>query len=155
MASAGFELLEWAAAGNDLLDRSRKAISGAASENVRQLVARIPEAVLSSDATILVVFAGQYSAGKLTIIKALTGREDIAIGAGITTEKSHTYDWDGLKVVDTPGVHTELRPDHDEVTYRAIADADLLVFVVTNEMFDSHLASTSVRSLSRRTNRMR
>ena len=87
----------------------------------------------------MLVFAGQYSAGKSTILKALTGREDIATGAGITTEKALTYNWEGIKVVDTPGVHTELRLDHDEITYRAIADANLLVFVVTNELFDSHL----------------
>ena len=86
------------------------------------------------------VFAGQYSAGKSSIIKMLTGRTDIAIGAGITTQEAHTYEWKGLEVVDTPGIHTELRQDHDEISYDAIASADLLVFVVTNELFDSYLA---------------
>ena len=43
-------------------------------------------------------------------------------------------------MVDTPGIHTELRPDHDEITYEAISKADLLVFVITNELFDSHIA---------------
>ena len=140
MASTRFELLEWTAAGSDLLQRSRKTLSSAPSEMVRQLAGRIPETILSDDNAVVVVFAGTYSAGKSTIIKALTGRDDIAIGAGIVTELAHTYTWEGVKVVDTPGVHTELRPDHDEVTYRTIADADLLVFVVTNELFDSHLA---------------
>lgn len=89
---------------------------------------------------IRLVFAGQYSAGKSSIMKMLTGRDDIAIGAGITTQKAHTYDWNGLQVVDTPGIHTQLRHDHDEISYRAIAGADMLVFVVTNELFDAHLA---------------
>src|SRR5437867_6285462 len=140
MGSAKFEVLEWASVGNDLLERSRTKLASAPSDKVRQLAGRITTKVLSDDGSVVLVFAGQYSAGKSTIIKALTGREDIAIGAGITTEKAHTYDWDGVRVVDTPGVHTKLRPDHDEITYRAIADADLLVFVVTNELFDSHLA---------------
>lgn len=140
MASMNFAVLEWAVAGNELLERSRKKLSAAPSEKVQQLAGRIPATVLSADSTVVVVFAGQYSAGKSTIMKALTGRDDIAIGAGITTEKAHIYDWDGVRVVDTPGVHTELRPDHDEITYRSIANADLLVFVVTNELFDSHLA---------------
>ena len=35
--------------------------------------------------TIKLVFAGQYSAGKSSILRLLTGRDDIAIGAGITT----------------------------------------------------------------------
>ena len=33
-----------------------------------------------------------------------------------------------------------MRPDHDRLTYRAISEADLLVFVVTNEQFDAHIA---------------
>lgn len=140
MAFTKFEVLEWAAAGNELLERSRNKLSSSPSETVRLLAGRIPTAILSAENSVVLVFAGQYSAGKSTIMKALTGRDDIAIGAGITTEKPHTYDWEGVKIIDTPGVHTELRPDHDEITYRSIAEADLLVFVVTNELFDSHLA---------------
>lgn len=135
-----FKILEWATAGNRLLERSRKKLSSAPNEKVRALAGRIPTTVLSEDKAVTLVFAGQYSAGKSTIMKALTDREDIATGAGITTEEANTYEWEGVKVIDTPGVHTELRPDHDEITYRAIADADLLVFVATNELFDSHLA---------------
>lgn len=92
-----------------------------------------------SDA-IRLVFAGQYSAGKSSILKMLMGRADIAIGADITTQQAHTYDWNGIEVVDTPGIHTQLRPDHDEISYEAIASADMLVFVVTNELFDSYMA---------------
>ena len=90
--------------------------------------------------TIRLVFAGQYSAGKSTILKMLTGRTDIAVGAGITTQKTHIYNWNGLEVIDTPGIHTELRPDHDAISYEAIASADMLVFVITNELFDSYIA---------------
>ena len=92
-------------------------------------------------AAIRLVFAGQYSAGKSSILKMLTGRTDIAIGADITTQQAHTYDWNGIEVVDTPGIHTQLRPDHDEISYDAIASADMLVFVVTNELFDSYMAA--------------
>ena len=89
---------------------------------------------------IKLVFAGQYSAGKSTIIKMLTGNESIATGAEITTQEAHSYEWNGLEITDTPGVHTTLRPDHDEISYEAIASADMLVFVVTNELFDSYIA---------------
>ncbi|EFQ23013.1 GTP-binding protein HSR1-related [Aminomonas paucivorans DSM 12260] len=140
MATEKFELYQWTTIGNDLLFRSRQCLATAPSEKIQMLSGRVPTEVCSSGKSVNLVFAGQYSAGKSSIMKVLTGREDIAIGAGITTEKTHTYDWGGITVVDTPGVHTQLRPDHDEITYRAIADADLLVFVVTNELFDSHLA---------------
>lgn len=89
---------------------------------------------------IKLVFVGQYSAGKSSILKMLTGRSDIAVGAGITTQETNTYEWNGMKVIDTPGIGTEIRLDHDAISYKAIAEADMLVFVITNELFDSHLA---------------
>lgn len=73
----------------------------------------------SENEKIRLVFAGQYSAGKSSIT-LLTGRDDIAIGGGITTQESHSYEWKGLEVIDTPGIHTELRPDHDEISYAQI-----------------------------------
>ncbi|MEF9916772.1 MAG: GTPase [Lachnospiraceae bacterium] len=94
----------------------------------------------SESNSIRLVFAGQYSAGKSSILKMITNREDIATGAGITTQYAHNYDWNGLEVIDTPGIHTKLRPDHDAISYDAIASADMLVFVVTNELFDSYIA---------------
>ncbi|MDD4324256.1 MAG: GTPase domain-containing protein [Eubacteriales bacterium] len=140
MSKLTFELLEWANSGNDLLDRSHRVLSNVPSDKIREMVKKIPPTILPPDAPVKVVFAGQYGAGKSTIMKVLTGRDDIATGPGITTQEAHTYNWNGVELVDTPGVHTKLRPDHDEISYRAIADADLLVFLVTNELFDSHLA---------------
>ena len=89
---------------------------------------------------IKIVLTGQYSAGKSSIIKMLTHRDDIQIGAGITTENANTYDWNGIEIIDTPGIHTELRKDHDEISYKAISEADILMFVTTNELFDSNIA---------------
>jgi small GTP-binding protein len=83
-----------------------------------------------------VAFVGQYSAGKSTMISALTGRRDIHIGADITTDKTATYDWNGIKLIDTPGLFTD-RKDHDEITYEAIRQSDLLVFSLTYMLFDS------------------
>ena len=96
----------------------------------------IPDSVYEDGKPISVVFAGQFSAGKSTILKALTGIEDIEVGAGVKTTQTHSYDWNGIQVVDTPGIHTVLHPDHDEITYEAIANADMLVYVVTQELFD-------------------
>ncbi len=98
------------------------------------------QADAENEEPIKLVFAGQYSAGKSTILKMLTGDENIAIGAGITTQQANAYNWKGLSVIDTPGIHTQLRPDHDAISYDAIANADMLVFVVTNELFDDFLA---------------
>ncbi|MEG4055017.1 MULTISPECIES: GTPase [unclassified Microcoleus] len=81
-------------------------------------------------------FVGQYSAGKSTIISAMTGRRDIRIDADIATDKTTNYDWNGIKLIDTPGLFTD-RQDHDEITYEAINKSDLLVFCLTYMLFDS------------------
>lgn len=135
------EIHDWAGRGQGLLERVNSTIEAAPSDQVRSLLTRLPKSVIPDDGAVRIVFAGQYSAGKSSMLKVMTGREDIAVGASITTQEAHEYDWNGVSIVDTPGVHTELRPDHDAVTYEAISGADLLVFVVTNELFDSHLAS--------------
>ncbi|MBQ6297468.1 MAG: GTPase domain-containing protein [Selenomonadaceae bacterium] len=100
--------------------------------------ANLPKNFPDDDGKIKLVFVGQYSAGKSSIIKMLTG-EDVAIGAAITTQDSTPYEWNGLEIIDTPGIHTELRPDHDEITYDQINHAALLIFVITNEGFSQRM----------------
>ncbi|HEV2853137.1 MAG TPA: GTPase [Thermoanaerobaculia bacterium] len=82
-------------------------------------------------------FVGQYSAGKSSIISALTGRDDIAISADITTDRCTPYDWlgAGIRLVDTPGLYTEYQ-DHDEMTKQEIERSDLLAFCITVALFD-------------------
>ncbi|MEB3310713.1 MAG: GTPase [Snowella sp.] len=85
-----------------------------------------------------IAFIGQYSAGKSTIISALTGDKSIKIGSDITTDQATDYHWQGIKIVDTPGIGTE-RQDHDVVTYEAIKQADLLIFCTTHMLLDNHI----------------
>ncbi len=88
------------------------------------------------DGVLSVAFIGQYSAGKSTIISALTDNRDIKIDADIATDKTTSYDWNGIKIIDTPGLFTD-RQDHDAITYEAIDQSDLLVFCLTYMLFDS------------------
>ena len=88
---------------------------------------RLPKTFPDDSGKIKLVFVGQYSAGKSSIIKMLTG-EDVAIGAAITTQDSTPYEWNGLEIVDTPGIHTE-----------QINHAALLIFVITNEGFSQRM----------------
>ena len=85
---------------------------------------------------ISVAFIGQYSAGKSTIISALTDKRDIKIDADIATDRTTSYEWNDIKLIDTPGLFTD-RLDHDAITYEAIDQADLLVFSLTYMLFDS------------------
>ena len=94
---------------------------------------------INPDKMLNIVFVGQYSAGKSSIIKMLTENKDIKIGAGITTQEYTPYEWNGIELVDTPGVQTGLREDHDAITEKAIKDADLIIYVITNELFNPTL----------------
>lgn len=88
------------------------------------------------------VLTGQYSAGKSTLIEALTNRAfGVGIGSGVTTDDVTTYDWDGdVQLVDTPGVHAG-RPQHDKHAEQALQSADLVLFAVTVELFDDVLVA--------------
>ncbi len=134
------EIQQWSAETVAILEQARQALVASPTDAVREMLERLPADVAGSDAPLSLAFAGQYSAGKSTLISALTGRDDIAVGAGITTDETHRYQWNGVDIIDTPGIHTSIRPDHDAVAYDAISKADLLVFVITNELFDNHIA---------------
>lgn len=125
-----FELDVYAQQGESLLEEIRQEF-----QKLGIVTDGLPTQFISADEGLKLVFVGQYSAGKSSIIKMLTGA-DVEIGAAITTQNSTEYPWHGLSIVDTPGISTELRPDHDEITYDQINHAALLVFVITNEGFN-------------------
>ena len=130
---------QWSDETETLLEQAREGLTQSTSETVREMASTLAETGETGEAPIRIAFAGQYGSGKSTIIRALTGRDDIQVGAGITTDRVQDYGWNGIIITDTPGIHTSIRPEHDWASYRAISQADLLVFVITNELFDEHI----------------
>ncbi len=120
-----------------LFEKARSIIRNAENVEVRSIHNNIPKHFVDGD-DVKIVFCGQYSAGKSTILSLLTGI-DLEVSGGICTSGVTELDWNGIKVYDTPGIHTQIHPDHDQITYDAISKADLLIFVLTNEGFSSHL----------------
>ena len=80
-------------------------------------------------------FVGQYSAGKTSLINALTGT-NLPVGAGVVTEFVMEIPWKGLRLIDTPGVETGTREEHDVRSQAACREADLIVFVTTTALLD-------------------
>ena len=135
---AEFQLEEFAQRGSQLLARTRGVF-----DRYRDLIDKIstlPPTMQPSDGAVKLVFVGQYSSGKSSLIKMLSGI-DTKIGAAITTDKATAYPWGDLEIVDTPGIETGLRADHDERAYYEIDHAALLIFVVTNEGFDDYMGN--------------
>lgn len=128
-----FELNKYTIRAEKLLKETKQTF-----QDLNISINELPETMQPDEGAIKLVFVGQYSAGKSSIIKMLSDI-DTGIGAGITTQKSKVYDWNDLQIIDTPGIHTGLRPDHDEITYNEIGQAALLIFVITNEGFDRQI----------------
>ena len=136
-----FKLDAFTRKGGELLEKTKKVFIEYQDLGITELnFKNLPDSMRAADGAVKLVFVGQYSSGKSSIIKMLSGI-DTEIGAGIKTQEAHTYQWGDLEIIDTPGIHTELRPDHDEKTYNEINHAALLVFVVTNEGFDDRMGN--------------
>jgi len=133
------EIIALSQKANHLLEYARESLANDPSEKVQELAKTFPK-TLAGERVPRVVVAGQYSAGKSTLLKALTGLESIEVGEAITTDRPHRYQWEGIELVDTPGIETSLRPDHDALSYQEIAAADLILFVISNELMDEHIA---------------
>jgi hypothetical protein len=133
------------------------ALLGSKDDKVRDLAREIPSLRegkgTGHTSPLSLAFVGQYNAGKSTLISALTGRRDIPIDADVCTDKVTAYDWNGILLLDTPGIHAGY-PDHDSKTYAAIDRADLLVFVISNELFDD-VTGPHFRSLAFEKNKAR
>ncbi len=143
MTETTFDLADIVERTRALARRVRDALSASARADVRALAVDI--AVPLDETLISVVVVGAYDAGKSTLVSALTGRTDIAIGSDVSTTAVTSYRWRGVDLFDTPGIHAG-RPDHDALTYDAIERGDLLLFVISNELFD-HQLSTHFRDL--------
>lgn len=133
------------------LFKESSAAARALGEELRSILEELDPAVgqplldrlaVEANPTPLLVFTGYHSAGKSTLIEALTNRAfNIPIGSGVTTDAVTEYDWDGdVRFVDTPGVRAD-RPGHDELAERALQAADLVLFAVPVELFDDTLVA--------------
>lgn len=111
-----------------------------ASEPLAPLVRDVPR--FTGDETDLttfplsLAFVGQHDAGKTSLINVLTGA-DLPVGAGVVTEFAEEIPWEGVRLIDTPGVQTGTREEHDARSQAAYREADLIVFVITTALLDN------------------
>lgn len=96
-----------------------------------QLGRVIPE----TESPLTIALAGEYDVGKSSIIKALTGKE-VLINSNVATSEVKIYDYQGIKLIDMPGTLSGLEI-HDKLAFEAAADSDLLMYVISNELFNS------------------
>ncbi len=125
-----------------LREQLREALISHSDARVQSVADDLPD--LHVDDAINIVVLGQHDAGKSLLVRCLTGRRDIGVGAGPLTDRSTAYDWSGHRLVDTPGVESG-RTEHDAIAEQALRAADVVVFVLTVEGLDDVIAQYYLR----------
>jgi len=85
--------------------------------------------------TLSIQLYGSYNAGKSTFVNVLLGQDTAPIGEIPTTDHIDSYDWNGYKLLDSPGVNAPI--EHEEVTLEALRKNDLIVFIIRQDDQDA------------------
>lgn len=95
-----------------------------------------------------IFLVGDYNAGKSSFIKRVLvddGQpvpDTLTIKASPETDRVHKYLWREHIIVDTPGL--QAREEHDEVTFKYLAEASFVIYVVQPNLIigDDHFLKT-------------
>ena len=73
--------------------------------------------------------------GKSTMMEIFTRGNGDSIGHGAqrTTRDVRSYSWNGIKITDVPGICASGGEDDSEVAYEATKNADLVIFLITDD----------------------
>ena len=83
-----------------------------------------------------VSFMGRTKAGKSTLHSVLLGginNEFIGVGSERTTRYNYVYDWNGIRIIDTPGIGAPGGEDDVEIAEDVADESDLICYVVTSD----------------------
>jgi small GTP-binding protein len=125
----------------DLLNKELSFIENEYNINLSELTSKISNTVKNLEKNeFSIAFFGAFSDGKSTILSALTNRLDIKISPKPTTDKIQIYEFEGYKIIDTPGLFSE-NLMHDKLTKKYISEANVILYTVdpVNPLKESHL----------------
>ncbi|AEK22926.1 GTPase [Capnocytophaga canimorsus] len=135
MMNKKIEIAELSNRLQDLINKTYKILDDTNSQELKERL-KTEIAELNNRTDLRVAFVGQYSSGKSTIISAITGNRDIKIDANVATDKVSEYRWNNIVLLDTPGILAGKVEHHDERTKEALKKSDLIVYVITSQLFD-------------------
>lgn len=95
-----------------------------------------------------IMFYGAYNAGKSTLINAILCSEQAKTADIPTTDSVDLYDWQGIKLLDTPGVNAPI--EHQNVTEAQLKRVSAVVFVIRDGDMDSRDVYDRLLDLLRR-----
>lgn len=82
-----------------------------------------------------IAFMGKTKAGKSTLHAVMTGQGWDAIGVGKqrTTRFNRVYEWNNIRIIDTPGIGAPDGKTDEEIAQSVIHESDVICYVVTND----------------------
>lgn len=89
----------------------------------------------AQDSSLQIMLFGAYNAGKSTLINALLGEERAIINDVPTTYRVDHYDWNGIHLLDTPGVNAPI--EHEEASEEQLKRSGLILFVIRDGDMDA------------------
>ncbi len=126
---------------NRLLSRQIKDICkafGELSEQPRDRLKKLRGSLNSFDITLF----GRTMAGKSTLMEVLTHGDGKAIGNGAQrkTRDIRSYEWNGLRITDVPGIGAFNGQKDEDVAFDAAKNADMILFLMTDDGVQSQEA---------------
>lgn len=126
---------------NRLLSRQIKDICkafGELSEQPRDRLKKLRGSLNSFDITLF----GRTMAGKSNLMEVLTHGDGKAIGNGAQrkTRDIRSYEWNGLRITDVPGIGAFNGQKDEDVAFDAAKNADMILFLMTDDGVQSQEA---------------
>ncbi|GAB4333320.1 MAG: hypothetical protein Kow0037_11590 [Calditrichia bacterium] len=85
-----------------------------------------------------VTLFGRTKAGKSTIREALTNGDGSTIGKGAqrTTRDVRIYNWNHIRIIDTPGFDAYKGEEDEKIAFSQVDETDLILFLVTSDSIE-------------------
>lgn len=121
----------------ELIDFIAK-INKEVGEDIAKMIASNLEMLNKKERTIdyfTIAFMGRTKAGKSTFHKVITGEktDDIGVGKLRTTRYNRVFNWENIRIIDTPGIGAPGGREDTEIARAIVDEADLICYVVTND----------------------
>ena len=126
---------------NRLLSRQIRDICKAfeeLSEQPREQLKKLHGSLSSFNITLF----GRTMAGKSTLMEVLTHGDGRAIGNGAQrkTRDIRSYEWNGLRITDVPGIGAFNGQKDEDIAFEAAKNADMILFLMTDDGVQSQEA---------------
>ena len=116
----------------DLLKKELASLSNEINLEAKNTLKKKEEAV----GHYTISFMGRTKAGKSTLHSVILGginKEFIGKGMERTTRYNRVYQWNGIRIIDTPGIGAPGGKTDTEIARSVIAESDLICYVVTTD----------------------